>query len=952
MLHWQKNLVDLKPIAWLGSFESMEAVGKLLYRLLLLFLLSQHGFGRSQQAPTTPDPSGVTVVLDKMLRARCGYVLTEDVWGNTIFRASLLGCHVINERDERFTLTVSIRVSSFKDLRAATVYRYPMQCTYSPWAPREIVCEENYMEVSVKSDVPVISDDGETAEWMSALPEVQKVVYQIWQLIFYSPLGRKTTAVSDADKLGYSFNNTLARVFLRSPYSTDESELSVVNGVAMSTVSSTSMYKQRWLLLLIDTTVSCPVGKSDPFGLEWGKKDMHALGHVGCIYQLDGTSFTDSALTWTVPTIIPKLVLQETTFISYNISMGVDERRIANPESLNYALECNITHIEITIPIGANGGRLKSAVSNGVHGVTYSINLFLEHTWTDMDWHLTKYTVIKQITTPFMPRIPTVVNNTVPDTRLFDIAFGVFLPDVSLLILTVGDMPLTPEEVERKGYKSPDTTFPNGTKSFNLKVPFDDPSVIKEYVNKNETKYRLRVNYTLNVGPEKKPYHHPADIECVIADIELPEGVGYCDKQNMYLAVPTEGLHQHWSLYVGNKPLSRVTALSNGYLITTNDTHLVLRVPLFAVGVIYEEVSFESIKTRFDLALKKTITLETLDIFSVRCNFNPLEFIVCYPNGTVTVSALMKTVPSIDMSKTRLKDNTCKPKEFTKERAFFQFHVSTCGTSLRFEGERLIYENEISFEKETLPVLGPPTITRDPEYRLTVLCYYATKEILMQSAVVTGSPSATAASPFGYGTMIARSRAAGLRRGRQVLSIISNFFQDKSFAEIYEPHSMVVKSSWDPIFLEFELKDDVPDAELFLDDCWLTGSEEFSRTSQWNIIVDGQVAVAQHSVIALATCKNNHQGSVLDFYPVIENHRVKYPKHFKRVGIQMQIPLNKVYIHCTVTVSACLAVPDNGFSCRQQCPSGRKPELHFESHPNLHGYVVAGPVFVIHPDQM
>lgn len=126
--------------------------------------------------------------------------------------------------------------------------------------------------------------------------------------------------------------------------------------------------------------------------------------------------------------------------------------------------------------------------------------------------------------------------------------------------------------------------------------------------------------------------------------------------------------------------------------------------------------------------------------------------------------------------------------------------------------------------------------------------------------------------------------STGLRRGRQVLNIISNFFQgiialkweehfsvecnpflsplkifslslskDKSFAKIYRPHSMVVKSSWDPIFLEFELKDDAPDAELFLDDCWLTGSEEFSSTSQWNFIVDGQVAVTQHSVIALAT---------------------------------------------------------------------------------------------------
>lgn len=60
------------------------------------------------------------------------------------------------------------------------------------------------------------------------------------------------------------------------------------------------------------------------------------------------------------------------------------------------------------------------------------------------------------------------------------------------------------------------------------------------------------------------------------------------------------------------------------------------------------------------------------------------------------------------------------------------------------------------------------------------------------------------------------------------------------------PHSTVVKYLWEPIFLEFELKDGAPDAELFLDDCWITGSKEFGNTSQWNIIVDGQVTLVQY----------------------------------------------------------------------------------------------------------
>uniref|UniRef100_A0A8C8RPR1 ZP domain-containing protein n=1 Tax=Pelusios castaneus TaxID=367368 RepID=A0A8C8RPR1_9SAUR len=922
-------------------WQSMEAAGRLLCRVSLLLLCLQPGLGRTRVVQAAPpgfmessclasifwvkldklflqgkffsleivDPSGGTVLVDEMLAARCGYVLSEDVWGNPIFRASVLGCHVANEADRLFSLTINIKVSSSPDMRQAATYSFPMYCTYSPWAPREIVCEENYMEVSVKSDVPAISDY-DSATWMSALPEVQKVQYQVWQLIFLSPSGRKKIMVSNAAKLGYSFNNTLARVFLRAPYSSNESELTVANGVSMNTVSSTSMYKQRWLLLLIDTTVSCPV---------------------------DGTSFTDTAITWTLPSIIPTLVLQGDTFISKNISVGVDGKNIAHPEQ-NFTLEHNKTHIQITIPIGAAGGRLKSTVANGVHGIIYSINLFLEHIWADVDWHLTKYTVIKSISTPFIPRIPTVINNTIPEKRTFDVTFGSFLPDVSLVTITIGNVPLSPREAEHHGYKVYEITFPNGTKGFNLEVPFDDPTVLKEYVNRNETKYTLRVNYTLNVGPEMKPYNHPAAVECVLADIELPEAVGYCDKENLYLAVPISNLHQYWSLYIGNKLLNQHTVLSNRYLLTTNSTHLVVQVPLFAVGIIYEEVSFQRIKTRFDLALRKANTLETIEIFSVSCNFNSSAFIVCYPNGTVTVSAPMKTIPSIDMGKTKLKDSTCKPKEFNEEQAFFQFHVSTCGTSLKFEGDHIIYENEISYEKEILPAWGPPRITRDPDYRLTVLCYYPTKERLMHTAIVSNRPT-NGHPPFGYGRMMVRSHVTGHRKTRQILNIISRVSKDESFLELYEPNLTIVKPSLEPIFFEVELKDEEPSVDLHLNNCWMTGSSEFNSTSQWIITMDG--------------CENRNNESVTEFYPVSVSRRVKYPAHFKRLAVRMLVPLlGQVHLHCTVTVCSPPKGPiGNIWTCGGQCdPTRKRIDQNSEPYSGLRGYVLAGPVWIVAPE--
>lgn len=54
--------------------------------------------------PFSVDPYSGPVLLDENLASRCGYVLSEDVWGNPVFRASVLGCHVANEVRPRHRL--------------------------------------------------------------------------------------------------------------------------------------------------------------------------------------------------------------------------------------------------------------------------------------------------------------------------------------------------------------------------------------------------------------------------------------------------------------------------------------------------------------------------------------------------------------------------------------------------------------------------------------------------------------------------------------------------------------------------------------------------------------------------------------------------------------------------------------------------------------------------------
>ncbi|KAM7027878.1 zona pellucida sperm-binding protein 2-like isoform 2-T2 [Passerculus sandwichensis] len=456
-------------------------------------------------------------------------------------------------------------------------------------------------------------------------------------------------------------------------------------------------------------------------------------------------------------------------------------------------------------------------------------------------------------------------------------------------------------------------------------------------------------------------YYHSAEVECVIADI-VPEAVGSCDEENLYLTLPTFGLHQYWDLYLGNKLLNRHLALTNGYLAATNSTHLILQIPLFAGGLIYEEVSFQKIKARFDVALRKVRTMETLQMFSISCSFNSSAFIICHPDGTIMVSAQMKTVPAIDMSKTKLRDSSCKPKEYNEAHAFFKFHVTTCGTSVRFEGDHIIYENEISYEKETLPRQSIPTITRDPDYRLTVLCYYQAKETLVLGAF---SRDPATSPPFGSGTMLPRSNTAAYRRVRQALNVVSRVSKDESFMEFYGPSTAILKQPMEPVFLEVELKDESPSVELYLENCWVASSPDFNSNPRWNITVDGQVVLTvqlthQQSpnfylylLFFLSNrCEINGSEFAAEFCPVPVSPRVRHPPHFKRLAVRtLAQQLEQVYVHCLV--AACS--PTNaqpGSTCRGQCISSRERK-GFPGHPSdsLQGYVLAGPVWIVAPDR-
>lgn len=61
--------------------------------------------------------------------------------------------------------------------------------------------------------------------------------------------------------------------------------------------------------------------------------------------------------------------------------------------------------------------------------------------------------------------------------------------------------------------------------------------------------------------------------------------------------------------------------------------------------------------------------------------------------------------------------------------------------------------------------------------------------------------------------------------------------------EFYEPSMATLKQPVEPVFLEVELKDESPNVELYLENCWVARSPDFNSTPRWNITVDGQVVL-------------------------------------------------------------------------------------------------------------
>ncbi|NXX28694.1 ZP2 protein, partial [Nicator chloris] len=823
---------------------SLECLGS-----LLRITLSVEYFEEKYFSLFVIDQSGTAWELDEAMAAQCGYTITYTTWRSIEFCASALSCHSHLEKDV-FTVTIQIKASHTPDMSNATTLLKSASCHYGPWSPRELICQSNYMEVSVRREVPqtikdFVQDNPE--DWTCVFPEAKAEEGSIWQIVFHQPEEKRALLVSNAWSAGYGLNTTDSRVLLRVPYTAAQVQLVEVGvlllaqqavrlcrsnqmpslqdqGITFSVLRSSTFYKYQWVILMVDTAVACPV---------------------------DGVDYINKTIIWTVPKHIPPLSAGVNSFKDVLVEAGVDLRKLSAKEmaSRKYVLLNELKAITMKIPIGAEGGYYKTSVSNGQFGVKYAINLFLEHQWEDNKWRLTKHTIIKEIETPFEQAEVAITSNLNLSARLMNVTVGTFLPDVELVNLTIEGVAVTVPEAVQHGYLIHRSRYSNGSKAYVIEVPLDAPSVKKEYTREDMRAYTLNVTLTFIAYPSSETFVIPVIVLSAVKDAVLPSARGFCDGRNLHLIITRGNVDQNWLPFISDWHVTQESAQNYNYILRDNGTHLAISVPFLSPHVSYEGFHTSAIKASFYLTLKDGITLAQRRDFSVSCVFSPSELIQCLPNGTVIITAI-KLVggEDLDTALLVLRDRQCKPSLVTEKTATFKFNVNTCGTSRKFNSTTVTYENEVLYFRP-----GNDT----PMYQLKFLCSYAVK----QTADVRYEPK--------------KSPPPSIKPGFGCLALSLKLFKEKSYSEPYqESEYPVVKYLTEALYFEVELLQP-KDARLDLNlhDCWATNSQSQDSLPQWHILMHG--------------CPNNKDSYRTVFHKVNYSLRVKFPQHLQRFEVRM-----------------------------------------------------------------
>uniref|UniRef100_A0A4X2LZH5 Zona pellucida sperm-binding protein 2 n=1 Tax=Vombatus ursinus TaxID=29139 RepID=A0A4X2LZH5_VOMUR len=459
-------------------------------------------------------------------------------------------------------------------------------------------------------------------------------------------------------------------------------------------------------------------------------------------------------------------------------------------------------------------------------------------------------------------------------------------PQVAWTVI-VGDGPriqtLTLQEAMQQGY-----SFVIESSKLILRVSFNAVGV-SHYEQENNHLYTVALK--LMYGPPENRLTLSSRMVCILGPVT-------CNSTHMTLIIPEfPGALTAINIENRNVPMNSsktsgiAVELRNGSRLHFNKQILKSKVSENGAGV---QFYLPSVKLTFQYYGEMVSVImypETCEsIISVVTNST------CTPDGFMDFEVYShQTKPALNLDTLQVRDAACGPdfKHPSQEMVRFHIPLNGCGTRAKFEGDQVIYENEIH---ALWADVSPSKITRDSEFSLTVRCYYSSSDLMVRTNISSLPPPIPSVKPG-------------------PLSLILQIYPDKSYLQPYRDDQYpIVKYLRQPIYMEVQvINRNDPNIKLVLDDCWATASVDPTSLPRWNIIVDG----CDYTLDNYRT-KFHHVGS-----------SVNYPNHYQRFEVTTfafvaggQALSSLIYFHCSVLLCDQF-YPDSPL-CSVTCPGSSR----------------------------
>ncbi|GAB0196631.1 zona pellucida sperm-binding protein 2 [Grus japonensis] len=380
----------------------------------------------------------------------------------------------------------------------------------------------------------------------------------------------------------------------------------------------------------------------------------------------------------------------------------------------------------------------------------------------------------------------------------------------------------------------------------------------------HQLRLRLMVNDTMG---EEKNVTYSTHCNTVRADeITTPffAGATNCTKDFMAITFPrlipsfsdehmVPATPMTWTLSIDDGTriyqLSLGQAMQQGYKLLADGHNLIFQVAFTATGVVsykHNDKVLHTVALKLMYGLPEhSLTVESRMLCApgpAICNATHMTVAIpAFPGTLVAVGVEDKTIPMDQLQENGI---------VLDMKTGVKLYISRGVLKSRFDGEKIVYENEVRALWADLPLRR---ISRDSELRLTVLCSFSNGDASLSVKVDNLPPP-----------------AASVNRGPLSLVLLS--YPEDSYRQPYHDDQYpIVRYLRQPIFLEVQvLNRNDPNLYLVLDDCWATASQNPSSLPQWNIVVDG--------------CEYDLDSYRTVFHPV--GHGVSYANYRQRLEVK------------------------------------------------------------------